>query len=90
MPLTSTVPSYASHPLQRMLAHGILATINTDDPGISAIDLAHEYDVAAPQAGLSRAQIRAAQRHALEIAFLSEAEKQTLAKRRSLHQETPL
>jgi adenosine deaminase len=87
---TSTVPSYADHPLRRMLAHGILATINTDDPGISAIDLAHEYDVAAPQAGLSSAQVRAAQRNALEIAFLSHAEKQVLAQRRPLQHEAPL
>lgn len=75
---TSTVPSYASHPLRAMLAHGIAATINTDDPGISAIDLPHEYEVAAPAAGLSPEQIQQAQRNALEIAFLSDREKAAL------------
>ena len=75
---TSTVPDYASHPLKTMLEHGILATINTDDPGVSGIDLAHEYDVAAPLAGLSEAQIQQARRNALEIAFLSAEEKDTL------------
>jgi adenosine deaminase len=68
---TSTVASYASHPLRRFLEHGIPATINTDDPGISAITLRHEYELAAPAAGLSAAQIRQAQRNALEVAFLS-------------------
>lgn len=67
---TSTVPDYASHPLRRFLEHGILATINTDDPGISAINLRYEYEVAAPAAGLSLAQIHRAQRNALEVAFL--------------------
>ena len=77
---TSTVPSYAAHPLKALLEAGVLATINSDDPGISNITLAHEYEVAAPQAGLNSEQIRQAQRNALEIAFLSAVEKQVLLK----------
>ena len=68
---TSTVPGYAGHPLRLFLERGLLATINTDDPGISGIDLRHEYDVAAPAAGLTPDQIRRAQRNALSVAFLS-------------------
>jgi adenosine deaminase len=44
---TSTVADLASHPLRDMLARGLLASINTDDPGVSAIDLRHEFEVAA-------------------------------------------
>jgi len=44
--LTSTVPDYAAHPLKVFLEHNIPATINTDDPGISAIDINHEYQMA--------------------------------------------
>ena len=80
---TSTVPDYASHPLKRFLEAGLLATINTDDPGISAIDLPYEYDVAAPRAGLSSEQIRTAQRNALKIAFLSTAERAALLARKA-------
>ena len=69
---TSTVPDYASHPLRQFLEHGIPATINSDDPGISAITLRYEYEVAAPAAGLSAAQIRQAQQNALDVAFLSD------------------
>jgi adenosine deaminase len=76
---TSTVPTYASHPLRHFLERGILATINTDDPGISNIDLPHEYNVAAPAAGLTPAQIRQAQENALSIAFLSDSEREMLA-----------
>jgi adenosine deaminase len=68
------------HPLKTFLAAGIPATINTDDPGISAIDLPYEYNVAAPQAGLTQPQIRQAQINALEQAFLPEVEKQALSK----------
>jgi len=68
---TRTVRDYASHPLGRFLERGLLATINTDDPGISGIDLLHEYRVAAPAAGLTPGQIRQAQENSLEIAFLS-------------------
>lgn len=80
---TSTVPDYASHPLKRFLEAGLLATINTDDPGISAIDLPYEYDVAAPRAGLSSEQIRTAQRNALQIAFLSTSERAALLARKA-------
>jgi len=37
--LTRVVESYTSHPLEKSIERDILATINTDDPGISAIDL---------------------------------------------------
>ena len=75
---TSTVPSYADHPLKTMLEHGILATINTDDPGISAIDLPFEYRVAVNRAGLNREQTAQAQNNSLESAFLTPAEKAAL------------
>jgi len=66
---TSTVRGYASHPLKQFLERGLLATINTDDPGISGIDLAYEYDVAAPAAGLSVGEVAQARQNAMEIAF---------------------
>ena len=75
---TSVVADYASHPLRGFLERGLLATLNTDDPGISAIDLQHEYEVAAPAAGLSVEMIYQAQRNALAVAFLSKTEKQKL------------
>ncbi|HMD90546.1 MAG TPA: adenosine deaminase [Anaerolineaceae bacterium] len=72
---TSTVSDYASHPLLQFLEKGLLATINTDDPGISAINLRHEFEIAAPAAGLTNQQIRQAQANALTVAFLTEQEK---------------
>lgn len=86
---TSTVPDYASHPLKRFLEAGLLATLNTDDPGISAIDLPFEYEVAAPRAGLSPDQIRQAQRNALELAYLTADERVALLARRQPAQGKP-
>ncbi len=75
---TSTVADYASHPIRRFMDYGLLVTLNTDDPGISAIDLRHEYEIAAPAAGLTAEQIRRAQRNALTVAFLSDEERESL------------
>jgi adenosine deaminase len=75
---TSCVHDFASHPLKTFLEHGICATISTDDPGISGIDLPHEYNVAAQKAGLTAAQIQLLQDNALEAAFLSDEEKLAL------------
>jgi adenosine deaminase len=72
---TSTVPTLAAHPLKSWLDKGLLATINTDDPGISNIDLPYEFEVAAPKAGLSAEDTRKAQENALAIAFLSQSER---------------
>ncbi len=81
---TSTVPDYPSHPLRRFLERGLLATLNSDDPAISGIDLRHEYEVAAPAAGLSPAQVRQAQRNALDIAFLDGQTRAALRTRRTV------
>ncbi len=79
---TSTVASYPQHPLRQFLEAGLLATINTDDPGISGIDLHYEYEIAAPAAGLSAEQIRQAQRNALQVAFLTDQQKNTLKEKK--------
>jgi len=75
---TSTVESYALHPIRRLAERGVKFCLNTDDPGISAIDISHEYLVAAPAVGLTREQIHQSQRDGLEMAFLSEQEKSAL------------
>ncbi len=81
---THTVASLAEHPLKTWLEGGLLATINTDDPGISAVDLRYEYEVAAPAAGLTPEHTRLAQLNAVQAAFLSAAEKQALLTKKAL------
>ena len=72
---TNTVPSLAAHPMKQFLAHGLLATLNTDDPVISDIDLKFEFEQAAPKAGLTADDIAKAQANALEIAWLTPSER---------------
>lgn len=79
---TSTVKDLPSHPARALLEHGVKMNLNTDDPAISGIDLLHEYEVAAPLAGLDRAMIRQLQANALDMAFVSAAEKSVLLARR--------
>ncbi|HCR4075698.1 TPA: adenosine deaminase [Proteus mirabilis] len=81
---TSTIASLAQHPLKKFLEHGIIASLNTDDPAVEGIELKHEYTVAAPAAGLTAAQIRQAQINGLTMAFISQAEHDALIKKVSL------
>ena len=85
---TSLVKSYADHPISRLAQQGIRFCLNTDDPGISAIDINHEYEIAAPATGLSQDAINQSQRDALEMAFLSESDK--VALKREVSESAPL
>jgi len=77
----SAISDYASHPIKPLADQGVKFCLNTDDPGISAIDIAHEYNVAAPAVGLTAEQVRKSQHDALDMAFLSEQEKLELRKK---------
>lgn len=77
----SAIERLADHPLKKFLGAGVLASLNTDDPSISAINLSHEYRVAAPAAGLTADEIRQCQINGLAMAFLDKAEKKALRER---------
>jgi adenosine deaminase len=74
----SAVESYVQHPIKQLADHGVKFCLNTDDPGISAINIAHEYTTAAPAIGLSSEQLRRSQLDGLDMAFLSSHEKTEL------------
>ncbi|MGQ0668321.1 MAG: adenosine deaminase, partial [Actinomycetota bacterium] len=46
--------------------------INTDNPGLFALDLTHELEVARDEIGFTEGDLRAATRNALEASFLPE------------------
>ncbi len=75
---TSTVSSYAEHPFRTFMDAGVLISLNTDDPGVSAIDIKHEYRIAKSELGLSDAELAQVQRNGVEMAFLSESERKAL------------
>ena len=78
---TSVVASYADHPLPRLIARGVVATLNTDDPSISGIDLPHEYRVAREEMGLNAGELARLQRNAFDAAFLTAGERVELLAR---------
>lgn len=75
---TSTVTDYAHHPLQQFLNAGALVNLNTDDPGVSNIDIAHEYAIAHEQFGLSTEQLAQLQRNGVAMAFMNAHEREQL------------
>ena len=75
---TSTVESYAAHPLPELLERGLIVTLNTDDPSISGIDLPHEYRVARDEVGLDAEALGILQENALAAAFLDADERRAL------------
>jgi adenosine deaminase len=83
---TATVSDIHCHPLKQFVERGIQVTLSTDDPGVSAIDLNHEYKLAKNIIGLSQSQLDAIQRNGVKQAFLTPLEKEALfnsAKQRS-------
>jgi adenosine deaminase len=77
--LTTSVAAYSAHPLPAFLAHGICATLNTDDPALmGGLRLEEEYRAARDGMGLTRADLDLVQRNGLQAAFLSEGEKHEL------------
>ncbi|WP_076542038.1 adenosine deaminase [Shewanella sp. UCD-KL21] len=75
---TSTVANYDAHPFTQFLDAGVLIGLNTDDPGVSAIDIKHEYRIAKSALGLSDAQLTQVQCNGVEMAFLSDSERKAL------------
>ncbi len=75
---TSTVANYQSHPIKQFLDHDILVSLNTDDPGVSNIEIHYEYNEAAQKIGLTNSQLLTLQQNGLTMAYLSPQQKQQL------------
>lgn len=80
---SGVVPAVSVHPLPRMLAQSLNVTLNSDDPGISQIDLSHEYRLACETLGLGLATLRQRVLAAAQAAFLPEEERNALVTRLS-------
>ncbi|WP_432452016.1 adenosine deaminase [Agarivorans sp. QJM3NY_29] len=75
---TNTVADLSQHPLKAFLAAGIRASLNTDDPGVSAIELSDEYRIAREILGFADEQMALLQSNGLKMAFVSEQERRRL------------
>lgn len=72
------VPSFAAHPLPRLLAEGLQVTLNSDDPPMFGTTLTDEYLLSAAHFGLGREEITQLVRTAIDGALLDPARKATL------------
>jgi adenosine deaminase len=60
----------ANHPIRTFLERGLSVSLNTDDPGISNIDIKHEYALASRVVNLSLEQVKQIQLNAQQQRFL--------------------
>jgi adenosine deaminase len=75
---TGVTSRLAAHPLRQMLDWGLRCTLNTDDPGISAITLTDEYVTAVETLGQSPADIEQAILTAAAASLLPPADQAAL------------
>lgn len=75
---SGVVQSIQSHPLAAMIQAGLQVTLNTDDPGISSISLAEEYEKSIKLLDLSMGTVHSLILAAAQAAFLEPAKKRKL------------
>lgn len=75
---SGAVPGVDQHPLTDLMELGLNITINTDDPGVSNIELTDEYHLAVHQLGLSLENLKRTILNAARSAFLPVEDKEEL------------
>lgn len=78
---TGEVPSLRRHPFGRLHKSGVPLTLSTDDPGVSAIRLSGELELARETFGLGRAELMRLQCQAARAAFAPEPVRRRLEAR---------
>lgn len=72
---TGQVADIAAHPVRRMLDHGVVVTLNTDDPPMFGTTLTGEYVAVAETLGLTAAELARLAQNAVDASFLHEQRK---------------
>lgn len=81
---TGTVKNLGQHPLKQFLNFGIKACLNTDDPAVQGIEIKHEFSLAQNVLHFTDIEISQLQKNAVDVSFLSNAEKTTLLSRNKI------
>ncbi|MES2856375.1 MAG: adenosine deaminase [Bdellovibrionota bacterium] len=71
--LTNAVPSIKEHPIRKLIDNGVLVTINTDDPGVFAFDMIHEYEALQREQGFTLADFNRCNAIATTHSFIPNA-----------------
>lgn len=75
---SGVVANLEEHPILRMIESGLNVTVNTDDPSVSRITLAHEYQQVCEKLGMPMDNLKRLVLLAAESAFLDEQAKKDL------------
>ena len=78
---THAVADLADHPALRLLDQDVSVTINTDNPGLFAIDLTNELEVCVDVLGFSDDDLRRVTANALDASFVDDAAKDDVRRR---------
>jgi len=78
---SGVVKSLEDHPLPRMIKADLRVTVNTDDPSVSRITLAREFQCVAEDLKVPLDTLKQCVMHAAESSFLPEVEKAKLVAR---------
>jgi adenosine deaminase len=75
---TGACTDITQHHIKTFIEKGIVVTLNTDDPGVSGIDIADEYKLAREVVGLPATQLKQIQLNGVEVAFAEDSVKNQL------------
>jgi aminodeoxyfutalosine deaminase len=75
---TRQVDRLADHPFPKLLAEGLVVTLNSDDPPMFGTTLTEEFRIAAGEFGLGPAELADLSRTAVRASFLDESGKQKI------------
>ncbi len=75
---TRQVHSVAAHPVRRMLDHGVVVTLNTDDPPMFGATLEGEYLLVAQTLGLHSTEVAQLAKNAVNASFLNVTSKSAM------------
>lgn len=81
---TGACNNIAEHPIKTFIERGIIVTLNTDDPGVSGIEIADEYQLASQQVALTPSQLQQIQLNGVTSSFASPSLKHSLLSNLSL------
>jgi adenosine deaminase len=76
--IANKFPSLADHPFRRMRQLGLLATLNTDDPAMTDLDLGREYRSVAEAQAMPWEEMTAVALDGIEASWLSDDEKRAM------------
>ena len=67
---TGACPGMEEHPVKKFFDHGLMVTLNTDDPAMFQTSLTREYEIAQDEFSFSEEHLRELARNSFEASFL--------------------